>query len=252
MSTAGFTLLAIGGQPLINYFSGEALKTPIPSFVVCAIGLFLLSVGIFYKPNPESKLFLKLGQWATSPVPYAILLLCFWIYLETLAIQRANELVGLRNDEQSIARVLDRFVFPRHLTKTQQDIVSKNLRLFDTQQFAFRIFQGDNEASSYAGDIAQALTKGGWTLSTQNPYEYTRDAQEGLSVRLDQTQEHSQKPDDPRNPKPDKILKIVLGLAGVRLDQMGSGSGINVADRITIEVGLRRADNYQFTGDPVF
>jgi hypothetical protein len=250
--TAGFTCLGIGGSPLVNYFSGESVKTPIPSMVVCVMGLSLLSAGFFYEPKPESKLFLRLGQWAASPVPYALILLCFWLYLETLAVQRANELAALRNDEQAIARVLDRGVLPRHLTKTQQRIISTNLQQYDPQQFAFRILQGDNEASSFGSDIAQALIKGGWTLSAQNPYEYTREVQEGLSIRLEQTQEHSQKQDEPRNPKPDRVLRMALGLAGVRLEGWGTGGTVSV-DRVTIEIGRHRADSYQFTGsEPLF
>ena len=163
-------------------------------------------------------------------------------------IRRNNEAAGLRNDTQAIAKVIDRLVLPRHLSKGQQRTISSFLLQFEPHEFAFRLSNRNEEAGEYRADIEQALLKGGWTRSDKNPYEYTEDVPEGLSLNFTQTEEHGRIPADPRNPKPDRVLMMALGAAAVRFDQGGGGSGINVTeDRLVIGIGKRRMDFYQLT-----
>lgn len=170
------------------------------------------------------------------------------VVLSALAeIRRNNEIVALRNDVQSMAKVIDRGVMPRHLNKGQQVTISNFLLQFEPHEFAFQLPSSDDEAGDYREDIEQALTKGGWTRSTQNPYDYVNlnDIPVGLSITFKQTQEHSTQPDNPRNPKADTILKMALGLGGVRLRSSGNGAGPQ--DRLIISIGRRRMDSYEFS-----
>jgi hypothetical protein len=63
-----------------------------------------------------------------------------------------------------------------------------------------------------------------------------------------QTMEHSQKPSDFKNPNAYMLLQEAFGLAGVRLDSVGGGSGINVMqDSLTLNVVLPRKDSYEIS-----
>jgi len=252
--TVGCVLLAVGGQPLVTYISGDsALHTVIPSILACLLGLALILFGFFWKPKPmppeASGTFIgKLARWSNSPVPYTILFLLAWVYFETLAIQRNNEIVTLRNDEQAIAKVIDRLVMPRHLTKNQQRVISDFLSQFSPHEYAFQLPNNYEEAGSYRVDIEQALLKAGWTRSAINPYDYTNNVSEGLSINFIQTMEHAQKGNDLKNPNASQLLQMAFGLAGVRLNGSGGGSGINVTeDRLVISIGRPRRDSYVLT-----
>jgi hypothetical protein len=247
--SVGAVLLAVGGQPIVNFFSGDAsVRSLIPGIVTCILGFTLILVSVIYRPKPENKLFQRLGAWSSSPAPYALILLLIWIYFETAAIQRNNEIVTLRNDEETIAKVIDRLVLPRHLTNNQQKAISSFLRQFEPHEYAFKLPLRYEEAGSYRVDIEQALMKGGWTRSATNPYVYTDDLPEGLSINFIQTMEHAQKQSDWRNPSASLLLQEALGIAGVRVDQTGGGSGINVSeDRLEIGIGRPRKDAYVLT-----
>jgi hypothetical protein len=158
-----------------------------------------------------------------------------------------NEIVALRNDTQSIGQVIERLVLPRHLTRNQQSVLANFLRGFDPHEFAFRLPKSDQEASQFASDIEQGLIRGGWTRSKSLPYEYLDNLPEGLSVDFIQTPEHAKKEEDPKNPAQDKLFQMALGLAGIRLNQMGGGgsrAGMT-EDLLIIGVGRRRKDSYQ-------
>jgi len=164
-------------------------------------------------------------------------------------IRRNNEIVALRNDVQSIANVIDRGVMPRHLTKGQQSQISSFLLRFPPQKVRFNLVRGE-EAGSYRSDIQQALEKGGWSVAKID-YIDSATPYEGLRIDFTQTMDHSQQQEDPRNPKPDRVLLMALGLAGVRLNSSGGGSGINVTeDSLVITIGPPRRDSYQLTPPP--
>lgn len=249
--TAGFVLIAVGGQPLVNYLSGDtSLRTIWPSAVSCLAGGVLVLVSFIWRPRSDatSKFTQTLAQWASSPIPYAIMLFLVWFYFETLAIQRNNEIVALRNDEQSIAKVVDQLVLPRHLTKGQQSVISRFLSQFEPHEYSFRLTARNEEVGSYRVDIEQALLKGGWNRAAANPYIYADDVPEGLTINFIQTIEHAQRPNDPRNPNATLLLQEAFGLAGVHIYGTGGGSGINVTqDSLTISIGLPRKDSYELS-----
>jgi len=173
-----------------------------------------------------------------------------WIYSAVMnvltEIRRNNEILSLRNDVQSIARVIERGVLPRHLNKGQQATISGFLSLCQPYRVSFKVIARDEEASGYRADLQQALTKGGWTIGK---IEYSDDLQEGIRTHLMRTMPHQQQPDDPKNPTPDRLLVMALGLAGVRFEGSSGGSGVIVTeDSLTIEIGRRRKDTY--TVDP--
>jgi hypothetical protein len=142
-------------------------------------------------------------------------------------------------------RLIDRLVMPRHLNKQQQRVISTFLLQFEPHEFVFRLSNRNEEAGEYRVDIEQALMKGGWTRSEKNPYEYTDEVPEGLAIDYKQTAAHAQKPDDPRNPRPDRLLMMALGLAGFRLNQSGGRGGAE--DRLIIGIGKRRMDSYELS-----
>jgi hypothetical protein len=250
----GLVLLAIGGQPLVNYFSGDlSIHSFVPSAIACIGGLGLVIFGFFWKPKPrpleaQSSLLQNLTKWSNSPIPYAVMLILLWIYFETLAIQRNNEVAMLRNDEQSIATVIDRLVMPRHLTKGQQRVISDFLSQFGPHEYAFKLPNDYEEAGSFRSDIEQSLIKAGWTRSETNPYTYTNEIREGLTLDFIQTPEHAQKGHDPKNPNASELLQMAFGLAGVRIDGGGGGGGANLTeDLLVISIGRPRRDSYALT-----
>jgi len=174
---------------------------------------------------------------------------CVWISLIVLPeIRRINEIVTLRNDVQSIAKVIERVVLPRHLTKNQQSAISSFLSQFEPHEFAFKLAPRSEEVGSYRVDFQQAFTKGGWRLSETNPLTYADNVQEGLSIQLIQTHEQAKKRENPRNPNPSVLLQQALGLAGVRLNGSGTGGDANVTQElIIISIGLPRKDSYVLT-----
>lgn len=249
--TFGLALLAVGGQPLVNYLSGDtSLHSVYPSLLTCGVGLVLIVGGFFWRPqvNVGSRFTQTLLRWSNSPISYSLILLLVWVYFETLAIQHNIQLAQVRNDQQSIAVVVDRLVLPRRLTQNQQQTISNFLSQFGSHEYAFRLVKNDEEAGTFRADIEQALIKGGWTRAATNPYVYTDDVPEGLSINFTQTMQNSQKPPDVRSPNASQLLEEAFGVAGVRLNQTGGGSGINVTeDRLEIGIGLPRRDTYEYT-----
>jgi hypothetical protein len=219
------------------------------------LGVLLILLAVFWKTLhfDRTRFATRLNEIASHLGLWAAVVTVIWLSTWTLnmvkEILQNNEIVTLRNDVQSMANVINRGVMPRHLTKTQQNAISEFLSQFPPHEFAFQVDNSrDNEASGYRGDIEEALLKGGWTRAVQNPYEYTEDVPEGLSIAFIQTQAHSQQTEDPRNPRADKLLMMAFGLAGVRLGQMSGGGGPNITtDRLIIQIGPRRMDSYELT-----
>jgi hypothetical protein len=250
VAVAGGLLCEAGVQAMLT-----SQTTPIwISTLIAGIGAIFILVALFWKKVRLNRFsfFAGLNRIASHPGLWIGMIVFVWLSTVTVdalrEIRRNNEIVALRNDVQSIARVIERGVLPRHLNKRQRLAISSFLLQFEPHEFAFKIEDKNGEASSYRSDLEQALEKGGWTRSRENPYEYTKDIPEGLSIDFTQTVEHSQRPDDPRNPKPDKLFMMGLGLAGIRLNQSGGRSGINITeDRLIIGIGRRRMDSYELT-----
>lgn len=256
LEVLGGVFLAVGGKDMLT---SAMSTTPIStgSTVICCVGAGVLVCGLFWhrmRPRSETRFTRSLAVLASDARFWYVPLLAFGAYFGTATIisevRQNNEIAALRNDLQSIARVLERGVLPRHLNKRQQSAISSFLLQFEPHEYAFRLSNRDEEAGSYRADIEQALIKGGWARSAKDPYEYVigNDIQSGVSLNFIQTQEHSQKPEDPRNPKPDRLLMMALGLAGIRLDSSGGGSGPSITeDRLVITVGHRRMDSFELT-----
>lgn len=248
----GLLLLAVGGQPLVTYLSGDSsLKTILPSLAVVIAGVMCIALALFWKPKEGSRgasLFERLGRWGASPIPYALAVFLMWVYFETIAVQHNIELATLRNDEQSIAKVIDRLVLPRRLTPLQQKTISQYLLQFEPHEYSFRVASGSREADEYRSDIEQALTHGGWTIATNDSIVSATDVPEGIEIQFTQTVEHAQHKNDPRNPNALLLLQEAFGLGGIRISGGSQGGGPNVTeDRLIIEIGSAGKDSFAFT-----
>lgn len=239
--TIGFVLLTVGGQPLVNYLSGDAsLKTVWPSALVLLVGISLIIVGFVWhpKPNGENRFVQTLSRWSASPVPYTLLIVFILVYFETLAVQRNIELATLRNDEQSITEALNRFVLPRQLTSRQIDGIAGILKDFPAQEVVFNVVQGDEEADSYRADIQRALERGGWHTRTINRPESLPN--DGLVFGFQRATGSPQ--GDIYRPDPLIILHMAFGLAGVQEDGENGGGGTE--NLVIISISHRRKDAY--------
>jgi hypothetical protein len=254
MVQAFFTALAIAligcaVQPMIV---GTYRRIPtIATFVAAAVCL-LMALVWNWLPTPEpGSLRAGIESAANDFRWWFAVIAAIWTYQVTIniltEIRRNNEILALRNDVQSIVTVLERSILPRHLNRGQQSAIINFLSRFPPCEVAFKVISRDDEASGYCGDLQQALTKAGWKITKTN---YSDDIQAGgIRTNFIQTMEHSQQPDDPAKPKPDHLIQIAIGLAGVRWEGGGRGGGVNVTeDLLTIEIGRRRKDSY--TIDP--
>jgi hypothetical protein len=172
------------------------------------------------------------------------MLLLVWVYFETLAIQRNNELVALRNDTQTIGEVLNRFVLPRHLTDNQIQIIAGSLKPLEPQNFDVEYSIYDEEARQYAAEIQKALEFGGWHLKSPIPIPIGEHF--GLSIPAEITPSHMQSTNVDK--QPNMILRNALAIANVQLDgsiglQQTSNQNIT-EDRVHVVVGHRRRDSY--------
>jgi hypothetical protein len=239
--TVGGCFCAAGGQPLVHILSGDkSLKARWPATSAVTVGAFLILLSIFWRPSTggSAALMQTLNRWGSNPAPYAIILLLFWGYLQTLAIRRNIELETLSNDQHSMVEVLNRAVLPRQLNQGQINSIVHFLQNFPPQEVTIESIPGDDEAASYAGDLSRALTRSGWNVK----WKWSPDIPNGgLGVHYSQTMATSQIPFDFKNPKVDLILKMALGFAGVPVDHSGSGSAIaNTENSLMLMVGRRR------------
>jgi hypothetical protein len=244
LGTLGCFLSAAGGQPLVNYISGDkTLKTPLPAILAVLGGVILIFMAVFWRPSTGSgaALMQTLAQWGSNPAPYVIILLLLWGHLQTLAIRRNIELATLRNDQHSMTEVLNRFALPRQLSETQSNSIAQFLKSFPSQDVGIEVVQGDEEAISYGIDLQNALKRGGWNVKSLDFISPPKVIQSGLSIDFIQTPENNQIQATTNNPKVNLLLRMALGNAGVAVDGMGGGSGIAVThDSLTIRVGRRR------------
>ncbi len=250
LSVFGVVLFGAGVQSTLTPKTNLSM-----SIGITAVGLVLIIfAGFWNKLNlGRRQIFDRLNRIASHPGLWVGFFLAMWVATMSLQVLKEirlnNEIVQQRNDIQSIAKVLNRGLMPRHLTKDQQQIISNFLKRFDPHEFTFELPRGDQEAAEYGSDIEEALEKGGWTFkNTSGNRTDPSELREGLSLNFMQTQEHMQQPSDPKTFRPDTLLTIAFGTAGVRIDGTGGGGGVNVTeDRLTIIIGKRRMDSYQFT-----
>lgn len=236
-------LVAAAVQPMI----GGSYKR-VPAFATLAVAmvcLFLATIwGSLPTPAPGSA---RAGvvtaandfRWWFGIVA------AIWLYQVVMnilsEIRRNNEIVSLRNDVQAITGVIHRTLMPRHLTRMQQSAMVSFLRQFEPFRVSLRVQSGDSEADGYRADFHQTFMKAGWTVSV----DPSSDVQEGLRINFTQTMSDSQRPHDVKNPKPDSILYMALGTAGIRVDGSGGGSGVNITESVLrIEIGRHRHDSY--------
>jgi hypothetical protein len=210
------------------------------------LGAVFLITALFWsatKPHLGFDFVMSLERLAGNFTVWFVMVGALWIYTAVATvltlIKQNNQMIALRNDVQSIATVLERIVLPRRLTPNQKQIISRFLKQFDSHEVSFEIISGDEEAGVFTGD----LREGGWTLSKKDPIRYVHNVSAGLSVHFTMTPIHAQQVSDARNPGPDKLLGFALGVAGVRLNGMGSGTGLNVTeDELVMRIGKRRMD----------
>jgi hypothetical protein len=255
--SGGAIVVAVIQVALVLYLSPSGLSThaAVVSILLGTVGIAILLVGLFWHriaPSENTQFTQKLAAWASTPLTYVIIVFVLWSYFEVLTLSVAiawkNDSVGLRNDEQSIAKVIDRLVLPRRLTKTQKEQISRFLQQFESHEYSIKRSVEDQEAGGYASDLDEALTKGGWTKDAANPYIFSNDVPVGLSITLMQTTEHAAK-NDPRNPNPSILLQEAFGTAGIRVSA-GGGSGISIMkDSLVISVGRARKDTFAFDSE---
>jgi len=94
-------------------------------------------------PKTETKFTSMLARIASDPRWCLSVIFATWLYMAVTGTLPGtwlnNQVVALRNDEQAIAKVLDRIVLPRHLNKQQQTTISGFLLQFEPHEFAFRL-----------------------------------------------------------------------------------------------------------------
>jgi hypothetical protein len=219
---------------------------PTRAIAAIGVGAFLLFVTLLWNWFPAGALRDGIVAAGNDFRWWFSIIAAQWLYVGAMnmlgEVRRNNEIVALRNDVQAIATVLERVVLPRHLTKRQQNSIAGFLKQFEGYSVAFKIAANDEEAGGYRVDIQQALERGGWKITTTT---YAENLQDGVRSQFTLTTASMQQPEERANPKPDRLLQMAFGLAGVRFEGGGRGSGVAVtADLLTIEIGHRRKDSY--------
>src|ERR1035438_1737782 len=159
LEVLGGIFLAVGGKDMLTaLISGGSVSTG--SVVTSFIGVTLLVCGLFWhrmRPHSETWFTRSLVGLASDARSWYFPLLAFGLYIMGTTIlsevRQNNEILSLRNDVQSMARVIERGVLPRHLNKRQQLAISNFLLQFEPYEFAFKLPHEDEEASRYRADI---------------------------------------------------------------------------------------------------
>jgi hypothetical protein len=212
-------------------------------------GLVLLVLAGFWKSAHSflgERLSASISNVASDFRVWLAVLVAVWAYGAISSIVILNQRTELekiiKQDIVPFRMALEKWVIPRRLTAEQIESLGKALSKSSQQTVSFTIIQNDQEASTYAGDISRAVRQGGWNIS-----HITQEAnvREGLTIHFLQTMASSQMPDDPRNPKPDRILQDAFREAGVYFDGNSGGSGGNITQNmLSIHVGARRRDSH--------
>jgi hypothetical protein len=247
VGAAGGVLSEAGVQAMLT-----SQTTPLTyTAPLTALGVILILLAVFWKKVRFDRTAFadRLNKLGSDPRVWITFVAAVWLGATGLSIvkeiRRNNEIVTLRNDDLAIAKVIDRIVLPRHLSKRQQRVISTFLLQFEPHEYAFVILNGDEECDGYREDIEQALMKGGWTRAATKPYTYTNDLPVGLVVKFAETQEHTQKGYDPRNPADaSMLLQEAFGLGAVPISA-GSNSGQGITEeRLVISIGRPKRSSY--------
>jgi hypothetical protein len=248
--SAGGILCEAGIQAILTSRTAPLVVT-VP---IAAIGALLILLGVFWNrlKLAQTVFFGRLNRLASHPGLWVGIVLVVWLSTTTVQalkeIRLNNQLVAVRNDELSIANVINRLVLPRRLTERQQKIIGNFLLQFYPHEYSFRVSSRDEEASVYMGDIEKALKRGGWTRATKDPFVFTDDLHEGISIYVTGNLQGSGL--NAKNPPPSLLLQEAFGGAGVEVDGIGGGGGAD--DRITISIGPARHDSYALNGPPAY
>jgi hypothetical protein len=250
--TAGAVFSEAGIQAMLtSQIVSWRVTTP-----VTAVGIVFILIAVFWNRLRlnQTAFFQRLNGMASHPGMWVGMVLIVWLSITTLQVLREievnNEIVGLRNDDQSIAKVIDRLVLPRRITERQKGCISDFLLQFDPHEYSFRLSSQAEEIGQYRADIEQVLTKGGWTRATNNPYVYDQNVQEGMRINFAQGTAHAQQQQGNglKNPNAPLVLEEAFGLCRIPISGIGgSGGGDATEDRLTIEIGPARRDSYAFT-----
>jgi hypothetical protein len=248
-------LLAGIVQPLVQgvYLTSRVLVT-----LVAVFALVLLA---YRWPNIKSDALRLSGEKLANDFrTWLVITFLVWgsnVVINALSeIRRNNEVIALRNDIQSMARVIERGVLPRHLTRSQSSSLISFIQEHGTDspvQMALLVKRDNSEADGYRADIEGALIKAGWSLRSINGVDYSDSVPEGLSIYLVQGNSHPPRNSSPSGPQ--LLLLEALGLAGVRVDgSIGGGGGGERAegkdqtdDLVTIAIGARKMDSDTLT-----
>lgn len=213
--------------------------TILPTLIAVVSGALVL----FWKSLVPS-LGIILAPVASNPWVWIGGIAAVWLYLAVytvvLAIQRDHWAEVVEKDIIPFRLALQKWVMPRQLTKPQMEGLRAYLARFPPGMVTFRQPPHDSEAESYRGEFHRVLNEAGWTV---NVVTDAADVGAGLRIHATYTQETMQRREDPRQPKPDRLLYDAFKQAGIQVDGSGSGSGQNVVkDEVFIDVGTRQRD----------
>jgi hypothetical protein len=216
--------------------------------VVALAGTVLLLTWIFWPqiaPVLGTTLVSSMVQAANDFRVWLVLFLLLFVYAAitnvTLLRQRDRYADVVEKDILPFRLALEKWVLPRRLTPEQIESIGAYLEKYSAHTINFKVKQDDEEASVYRGDIQRAVGgRGGWMVGEIN---YSSDVRQGLTIDYQQTQVTQQLGDDPRQPKPDRLLTEALRQANVKVDGSSSGGSGGTQDVLSICVGARRRDN---------
>jgi hypothetical protein len=244
---AGFVTQGIGAI-LRQQTEWSSLRVfSVPSVAVL-LGLIIFVAGLLWtriRSRLPATLSDGLTRLAANAKTWVVMVMAVFLYNCLLQVRQNNEVAALRNDQQSIARVLDRIALPRHLSDRQVEIIADILQNFSAPKIALEVIQGDDEASDYRADIQRALEKGGWHVTSISQVVNTPEAQiPDFSIYYLPAPGHAQTggATDFRHPSVVMGLREAFGLAGVgEISGSNDGGSGNVAqDTIKITIGHRR------------
>jgi hypothetical protein len=172
----------------------------------------------------------------------ARLVVVIWAVLTSATVWRLND-------------DMVRYVLPRQMTDAQKGSLASALsKANKPHDVHLVIADGDEEASSYAGEIWQAIEKGGWPVVN---IARERNLRAGVTVDFKVPMERGKTSEDlarervrPPDPRPDETLLRAFREAGLHIDGSSGGSHRDrTTTTLTVTVGPRRRD-YNATPRP--
>lgn len=238
--------LAFLAAAVSQYVAHQSTKPEPKAAASAVIGVALLLMALQWQALQWQWLAASLTRLASDARLWLSLLLLAWIYFaaSSIILLRQRYQLGevIEKDIIPFRLALQRFVLPRRLMPEQIESIGAYLGRFSPYTVDFVVVQHDEEAGQFRADIHRAIEHGGWTT---NRIDYQSDIDAGFGYNYTQTTVSSQQREDPRNPRPDRILSEAFTQAGVPFDHGGGGSGITVTQNtLTIQVGRRRRDTH--------